>query len=173
MFNLWKEVYLTARNQKLQNDWVCKLVRIWLKYENNKQLRFPWTITAATSYLGHWCSYLALLDLIHFLIKCHTHPDGVCLCDVCRVELTVEAREKTGELYCLRCHDKMGIPICGACRSVALYDLVSVWTMTCRFLTGQEKDLVNQPMNRMSWLPRHNTRDYCSGHYLNVTVTTT
>ena len=20
------------------------------------------------------------------------------------------------ELYCLRCHDKMGIPICGACR---------------------------------------------------------
>ena len=33
-----------------------------------------------------------------------------------RVELNTEAREKDGELYCLRCHDKMGIPICGACR---------------------------------------------------------
>ena len=32
------------------------------------------------------------------------------------VELKEDAREKDGELYCLRCHDKMGIPICGACR---------------------------------------------------------
>uniref|UniRef100_A0A914RR62 LIM zinc-binding domain-containing protein n=1 Tax=Parascaris equorum TaxID=6256 RepID=A0A914RR62_PAREQ len=30
-------------------------------------------------------------------------------------ELTVDAREVGGELYCLRCHDTMGIPICGAC----------------------------------------------------------
>lgn len=37
---------------------------------------------------------------------------------VVSVELNVEAREKGGDLYCLRCHDKMGIPICGACRSV-------------------------------------------------------
>ena len=36
------------------------------------------------------------------------------------VELNVDAREKGGELYCLRCHDKMGIPICGACRSAAV-----------------------------------------------------
>lgn len=34
------------------------------------------------------------------------------------VELNVDAREKSGDLYCLRCHDKMGIPICGACRLV-------------------------------------------------------
>jgi len=33
-----------------------------------------------------------------------------------RNELTSDAREVKGELYCLRCHDKMGIPICGACR---------------------------------------------------------
>ncbi|XP_017581453.1 PREDICTED: LIM and senescent cell antigen-like-containing domain protein 2 isoform X2 [Corvus brachyrhynchos] len=33
-----------------------------------------------------------------------------------RKELTAEARELKGELYCLPCHDKMGIPICGACR---------------------------------------------------------
>ncbi|GFR86260.1 LIM and senescent cell antigen-like-containing domain protein 1 [Elysia marginata] len=37
-------------------------------------------------------------------------------CYTCGVELTADAREKDGELYCLRCHDKMGIPICGACR---------------------------------------------------------
>jgi len=35
---------------------------------------------------------------------------------VFRKELTAEARELKGELYCLPCHDKMGIPICGACR---------------------------------------------------------
>lgn len=33
-----------------------------------------------------------------------------------RTELNADAREVKGELYCLRCHDKMGIPICGACR---------------------------------------------------------
>lgn len=33
-----------------------------------------------------------------------------------RKELTSDARELKGELYCLPCHDKMGIPICGACR---------------------------------------------------------
>ncbi|XP_076435650.1 LIM and senescent cell antigen-like-containing domain protein 1 [Babylonia areolata] len=37
-------------------------------------------------------------------------------CHCCGVELNIEAREKEGELFCLRCHDKMGIPICGACR---------------------------------------------------------
>jgi hypothetical protein len=31
-------------------------------------------------------------------------------------ELNSDAREVGGELYCLRCHDTMGIPICGACR---------------------------------------------------------
>lgn len=33
-----------------------------------------------------------------------------------RKELTSDARELKGELYCLPCHDKMGVPICGACR---------------------------------------------------------
>lgn len=33
-----------------------------------------------------------------------------------RKELTSDARELKAELYCLPCHDKMGIPICGACR---------------------------------------------------------
>lgn len=32
-----------------------------------------------------------------------------------RNELTDDAREINGALYCLRCHDTMGIPICGAC----------------------------------------------------------
>lgn len=33
-----------------------------------------------------------------------------------RKELTADARELKGELFCLPCHDKMGVPICGACR---------------------------------------------------------
>ncbi|KAG5335056.1 LIMS2 protein, partial [Acromyrmex charruanus] len=47
-------------------------------------------------------------------------------CTTCGIELNSEAREvrsrpgyaanEMNELYCLRCHDKMGIPICGACR---------------------------------------------------------
>lgn len=47
-------------------------------------------------------------------------------CTACGIELDADAREvrnRSGfakndmnELYCLRCHDKMGIPICGACR---------------------------------------------------------
>lgn len=47
-------------------------------------------------------------------------------CTNCGIELDYTAREvrsrpgfaanDMNELYCLRCHDKMGIPICGACR---------------------------------------------------------
>ena len=47
-------------------------------------------------------------------------------CKGCGIELTSTAREvrtrpgytaqELNELYCLRCHDKMNIPICGACR---------------------------------------------------------
>lgn len=71
--------------------------------------------------------------------KCHGLIDGAPLrfrgevyhgyhfnCTSCSVELDSTAREiksRTGyaandmnELYCLRCHDRMGIPICGACR---------------------------------------------------------
>ncbi|XP_076370264.1 LIM and senescent cell antigen-like-containing domain protein 1 isoform X1 [Tachypleus tridentatus] len=36
-------------------------------------------------------------------------------CSKCGVELTSDARMVKKELYCLRCHDTMGIPICGAC----------------------------------------------------------
>ncbi|XP_051882364.1 LIM and senescent cell antigen-like-containing domain protein 1 isoform X1 [Pristis pectinata] len=43
------------------------------------------------------------------------HPDHF-NCVNCGKELTAEARELKGELYCLPCHDKMGVPICGACR---------------------------------------------------------
>uniref|UniRef100_A0A4W6FHA3 LIM domain-containing protein n=1 Tax=Lates calcarifer TaxID=8187 RepID=A0A4W6FHA3_LATCA len=43
------------------------------------------------------------------------HPDHF-NCNNCGKELTADARELKGELYCLPCHDKMGVPICGACR---------------------------------------------------------
>ena len=61
--------------------------------------------------------------LVYFIstVQYHVFSRGIYIlttAGVCRIELTAEAREKTGELYCLRCHDKMGIPICGACRLV-------------------------------------------------------
>lgn len=46
----------------------------------------------------------------YILMFCVSH------CFFFRKELTAEARELKGELYCLPCHDKMGVPICGACR---------------------------------------------------------
>lgn len=53
------------------------------------------------------------------LLPIYFSPDGIIhlaafLMD--RKELTADARELKGELYCLPCHDKMGVPICGACR---------------------------------------------------------
>merc|ERR1711936_1490102 len=75
----------------------------------------------------------------HMCQKCHSIIDGDPLrfrgevyhpyhfsCTGCKEELTATAREvrtrpgytanELNELYCLRCHDKMNIPICGACR---------------------------------------------------------
>lgn len=37
-------------------------------------------------------------------------------CHSCGIELMPDARQVDGELYCLKCHDNMDIPICGACR---------------------------------------------------------
>jgi hypothetical protein len=36
-------------------------------------------------------------------------------CHSCGCELNSTAREIKGDLYCLRCHDKMNIPVCAAC----------------------------------------------------------
>lgn len=36
-------------------------------------------------------------------------------CKSCGIELNASAREAKGDLYCLRCHDKLDIPICSAC----------------------------------------------------------
>ena len=36
-------------------------------------------------------------------------------CNSCGIELRPDARQVNGSLYCLKCHDKMDIPICGAC----------------------------------------------------------
>lgn len=58
------------------------------------------------------CTFLALKNIcqVRFLSL-------ICISfSVPRKELTAEARELKGELYCLPCHDKMGVPICGACR---------------------------------------------------------
>ncbi len=36
-------------------------------------------------------------------------------CKSCSIELNSSAREAKGELYCLKCHEKLDIPICSAC----------------------------------------------------------
>lgn len=65
-------------------------------------------------YICHKCH--SLIEEGHIKFKGEPYHPYHFNCNNCGVELTCEAREKTGELYCLRCHDKMGIPICGACR---------------------------------------------------------
>lgn len=37
-------------------------------------------------------------------------------CRACGIELKPDARQVNGDLFCLKCHDQMDIPICGACR---------------------------------------------------------
>jgi len=69
---------------------------------------------------------LADLSLVYVLIWFHVNIPFQSLFEGCGCELTSTAREvrtrpgytaqELNELYCLRCHDRMGIPICGACR---------------------------------------------------------
>ncbi|XP_014662503.1 PREDICTED: LIM and senescent cell antigen-like-containing domain protein 1 [Priapulus caudatus] len=68
----------------------------------------------AGKYVCHKCH--AIIEDGHIKFHAETYHPYHFNCKNCGVELDVEAREKEGELYCLRCHDKMGIPICGACR---------------------------------------------------------
>lgn len=56
----------------------------------------------------------SLLVVVFIQINKKERKLGIFLMD--RKELTADARELKGELYCLPCHDKMGVPICGACR---------------------------------------------------------
>ena len=51
-------------------------------------------------------------EFIHILEASHIQD---CSILSYREELSASARELRGELYCLPCHDKMGIPICSAC----------------------------------------------------------
>lgn len=49
-------------------------------------------------------------------IKDETYHSYHFNCHSCGIELKPDARQLNGEIYCLKCHDKLGIPICGACR---------------------------------------------------------
>lgn len=65
-------------------------------------------------YVCHKCH--AIIEEGHIKFKGEAYHPYHFNCTSCGVELDANGREKGGELYCLRCHDKMGIPICGACR---------------------------------------------------------
>ncbi|KAI6243667.1 UNC-97-like protein [Aphelenchoides fujianensis] len=64
-------------------------------------------------YVCHKCN--TLIDGGHIKFKGDTFHPYHFNCKRCGTELTEDAREIGGELFCLRCHDTMGIPICGAC----------------------------------------------------------
>jgi hypothetical protein len=51
------------------------------------------------------------------------------------------------ELYCLRCHDKMGIPICGACRRPIEERVVTAlgknWHVEVSILSSSDEGMVD------------------------------
>ncbi|KAK2562819.1 LIM and senescent cell antigen-like-containing domain protein 1 [Acropora cervicornis] len=73
--------------------------------------------------------------------KCHTYiPEGQHImymgepvhpwhynCFSCNKELDHLCRKRDTELYCLRCHDKMGTPICGACSILCVPSVKSLF----------------------------------------------
>lgn len=65
-------------------------------------------------YVCHKCH--AIIEEGHIKFKGEPYHPYHFNCNSCGIELNADAREVNAELYCLRCHDKMGIPICGACR---------------------------------------------------------
>nr|CAG4648638.1 EOG090X05KU [Polyphemus pediculus] len=107
----------------------------------NKELADLGFIRYQNQALCHDCNAKAKAASLgkHVCHKCHSMIDDRPLrfrgevyhpyhfnCSSCGIELNADAREvksrpgftanEMNELYCLRCHDKMGIPICGACR---------------------------------------------------------
>jgi len=107
----------------------------------NKELADLGFIRFQNRALCHECNAQAKAASLgkHVCHKCHAIIDDRPLrfrgevyhpyhfnCSSCGIELNADAREvksrpgfsanEMNELYCLRCHDKMGIPICGACR---------------------------------------------------------
>lgn len=82
-----------------------------------------WVESISKIHLNYSSRPELILIMIHQSVGLWVAGSDDLICMYFSVELNVEAREKSGELYCLRCHDKMGIPICGACRSVQLFTL--------------------------------------------------
>ncbi|GMR33300.1 hypothetical protein PMAYCL1PPCAC_03495 [Pristionchus mayeri] len=84
-------------------------------------------------------------------------------CKRCDTELTKDCREVGGNLYCLRCHDQMGIPICGACHRPVEERVVTAlgknWHVEHFVCNVCEKPFLGH---------RHYERKglaYCEGHY--------
>ena len=64
--------------------------------------------------INTWYSWILRLELrLNKILRYHAFHFN---CSTCGVDLDHKARDVGGRLYCLPCHDKMGIPICAACR---------------------------------------------------------
>ncbi|TRY91700.1 hypothetical protein DNTS_003340 [Danionella cerebrum] len=90
------------------------------------------------------------------------HPDHFS-CSHCGKELTSEARELRSELFCLPCHDKLCVPICGACRRPIEGRIVNAlgkhWHVEHFVCTKCEKPFLGHPHCERRGLA------YCETHY--------
>lgn len=109
--------------------------------------------------------------------KCHTYiPEGEHIvymgepvhpwhynCFSCDRELDHTCRKRDTELYCLRCHDKLGIPICGACRRPVeervVHALGKAWHVEHFVCAKCEKPFYGHRHYERQGLP------YCETHY--------
>ncbi|EDV28879.1 LIM and senescent cell antigen-like-containing domain protein 1 [Trichoplax sp. H2] len=85
-------------------------------------------------------------------------------CYVCGKPLTSHGFEKDGKTYCLRCYDKMGVPICAACkRPITDVHIVAAlgksWHADHFACAKCEKPFHGRPHYE------HNGLAYCETHY--------
>ncbi|TGZ67197.1 hypothetical protein CRM22_004926 [Opisthorchis felineus] len=97
----------------------AKLVVTGLHKFNGRPLcRACFNELAQVQSTGHLCqtcrTYVSKSEMIRYKGDLH-HPHHF-KCARCEVELGPDARERGGDLYCLQCFDKLGIPVCAACR---------------------------------------------------------
>ena len=88
-------------------------------------------------------------------------------CKSCNLELNASAREIKGDLICLKCHDKLDIPICSAChmpidQERIVYALGKQWHVE-HFACAQ----CEVPFNGSRHYEKRGLA-YCETHYTNL-----
>ncbi|KAF5405940.1 LIM zinc finger domain containing 1 [Paragonimus heterotremus] len=123
------EFIMTKVIKAMQRSWhpeclVCEecnipLVATGLQKFRGKPLCRPCFSKLADQHAGQFIcqscrSPVSSNEMLHF--KSDIYHAYHFKCHQCDSELGPDARERGGDLLCLRCFDRMGIPICAACR---------------------------------------------------------